>query len=425
MKNKQLANRILLFTAGLFIVSAILKHIDGHSFFINCLLAVSEAALVGGIADWFAITALFDRPLGFKWHTRLIPNNRKKFINGTVALVQEELLSPKCLKQKVSTIWLTGKIMQWVDGDNGKKALASWLEKKVANFLENVDAEQTALYLEKILNHYGDKINVTPIVHRLLRFAVRNRQDERIINYILNEFIEILQQPAVKQQLCHMLQQENKSEHQLKSVLLSFLEDFDFINYEAAGAALQETLIAALNELKKPHHPVRLWVKEQLQLTLLKVATDKNWDAMMKGWKNELLQHGFVRNFLIKQIEMMKHENQQIIISWLLLDLDKYWNILKANAAMQHKLEKYLQEAMVRIIDSEHVFIGILVKKAFHAFSDEDLNQFVIAKAGNDLQWIRINGALVGSIVGLLLFLFLQFIYYPFVVPAVRNTGLF
>ena len=422
MKNKQLANRILLLTAGLFICLAVLKHIDGHCFFINLLLAVSEAALVGSIADWFAITALFDEPLGFKWHTRLIPNNRKKFINGTVTLVQEELLSPQCLKQKVSNIWLTGNIIQWIDCDNGKKIITSLFKKKVLNYLENLDSEQVTRYLEKVLNTYGDKINLAHIVHEFFQFAVRNLQDERVINYILNESIKVLQRPAVKKQLCHMLEQENTSGHQLKNVLLSLLQNFDIINYEAAGTALQQTLIAVLDELKKPQHPLRLWFKEQLNLTLLQLATDKKGETIMNDWKNELLQHVFVRNFLIRQIDLIKHKKQPIIVAWLLQELDKYWYTFKASTTMQHKVEEYLQEAMARIIDSEHVFIGLLVKKAFHSFSEEDLNQFVIAKAGNDLQWIRINGALVGSVVGLSLFLFLQFVYYPLVVPMIRNA---
>lgn len=426
MNNKQIANRVLAFTALVFLLAVVLKHIYGNCFGVKILYAISEAALVGGIADWFAITALFDRPLGFKWHTRLIPNNRKKLIKGTVNLVQQELLSKNSIKQKISNINLTSNIINWVDNYNGKQLIVSLIERYIQDFLKNLDTEKTAVQLEEIVKTHACQLKLAPLIHDALRWAVHNQHDDRIITSILDELINITRQPTLKIQINKFLRQEkSNADHSLKNLFINILETFNIINYEDAAEALQQELVTTLNDLKNPAHPVRLWLTEQLRLTMLNLAADKHWEDTIDSWKNELVNNIVIKNFVREQLEVIQGEKQSRLILWLIVQLNMYWDLFKANVTMQNNVEKYLHEAIERIIESEHVFIGILVKKAFNVFSDEDLNKFIEEKAGHDLQWIRINGSLVGSMVGLVLFLFLQFVYYPFIVPLVRSILFF
>ena len=79
-------------------------------------------------------------------------------------------------------------------------------------------------------------------------------------------------------------------------------------------------------------------------------------------------------------------------------------------------------DTLCRVIQNEHDMIGGMVRETLAAYTDQDLNQFVEEKAGNDLQWIRINGSMIGGVVGLLLFLFLDFVYDPIIMPAIMSV---
>jgi len=88
---------------------------------------------------------------------------------------------------------------------------------------------------------------------------------------------------------------------------------------------------------------------------------------------------------------------------------------------MQDWLDKRLQQALVNIIEGEHSFFGVVARDALSTYSEQDISRFIEEKVGDDLAWIRINGSVVGAVVGLVLFLFLHFIYDPYVVPVIRG----
>ncbi|MDD4297106.1 MAG: DUF445 family protein [Eubacteriales bacterium] len=95
--NKTRADILLAAVFILFAAATLLKYLYKESFFAGLLAFTFEAALVGGIADWFAVTALFKKPLGFPWHTAIIPNNRDSIIKSVSDLVSNELLSTEAI----------------------------------------------------------------------------------------------------------------------------------------------------------------------------------------------------------------------------------------------------------------------------------------------------------------------------------------
>jgi len=87
-----------------FLGAAVLEHFNPGHFGIRLMFFVSEAALVGGIADWFAVTAIFKKPLGWGYHTALIPRNREKVIEAVASIVQTELLNMTLIRKKIEGI---------------------------------------------------------------------------------------------------------------------------------------------------------------------------------------------------------------------------------------------------------------------------------------------------------------------------------
>ena len=88
---------------------------------------------------------------------------------------------------------------------------------------------------------------------------------------------------------------------------------------------------------------------------------------------------------------------------------------------MRQWIDNILKEMLEKIIRSQHYLIGEIVKETLEAFTNERLNQFIEEKVGDDLQWIRINGSIVGASAGLLIYLFTNLVYSPYVVPVIHG----
>ena len=121
-----------------------------------------------------------------------------------------------------------------------------------------------------------------------------------------------------------------------------------------------------------------------------------------------------------KQFDRVAGESSQekpagsVITTWVMNQLVAYWEILKGNEAVCRQLDRSLKDMVRHLIDREHFIIGEVVTLAMNKLTDEDLNRLIEARIGEELQGIRINGSLVGGLIGLALFLYTQFIgVYP------------
>ncbi|MCX7781280.1 MAG: DUF445 domain-containing protein, partial [Negativicutes bacterium] len=139
MRYSQAANRILAGVCILFIGAAVLRRQNPDNLLYEMLLMVSEAALVGGIADWFAVTALFRRPLGFPWHTALIPRNRERVIQAVVNTVEHELLSVTAIERRLAAISFMEIGIDWLENRGGQAVVGRWLTRTALGYLAKVD----------------------------------------------------------------------------------------------------------------------------------------------------------------------------------------------------------------------------------------------------------------------------------------------
>ena len=88
------------------------------------------------------------------------------------------------------------------------------------------------------------------------------------------------------------------------------------------------------------------------------------------------------------------------VVDWLTDQLASYWQQFKENQALQSRAEDYLKMLILLVVEQEHALIGKIARRSLSKLSDEDLNQFIEDKAGEDLDWIRINGVMIGGLVG-------------------------
>lgn len=427
MNYKNMANKILVLVFGLFLLSIWLKHVYRDMQAVAMFYTVMEGALVGGIADWFAITAIFKKPLGFPWHTALIPRHRDRVILAIGGMIEQDLLSIKSIKKRVDDVCFVELIIEWMDHKGGKPFLKSLLDKHSRNMILKIDHPILAGYLESFIKNKISEMKVTPLVKKLTRWGLEEEKDEHLVIFILDELINKIQYPETKTIICKYmdnLKREN-SKSLLEKAVIWIGEQTNSVNVSDATEALYQELLNILQEMKDPEHIIHRWIHAKLIEIINQPDHEISWADEIEHWKVVITERmeltEIVTNLMQSFIKKLSTSTHTHVLDWIYDQADQHWERFKIDDEMQDWLEIRIKQAIFELVEKEHYLIGTVVQEVLGNFSDEDLNHFIEDKAGDDLQWIRINGCIVGAGVGLVLYVFLHYFYDPTVVPIIQT----
>ena len=427
MNNKSIANQILLLVFLLFLLSAGLKHYYKDIFAGEMLFAVMEAALVGGIADWFAITALFKKPLGFPWHTALIPRHRQKVIRSIRNMIDQDLLTVQSIKKRVESSCFVTLLIGFVDHERGREFIRSSLERFGKDMISKLDIRDFVNHMEGFIRKEIKNIDLTSQMNNVVRWLLENDRARVLTMYIVDELINQLDKNEAKRNIYQYLEEmtQTKNRSPLERAFIWLGEQTNSVSLSDATDAFYAEILAILQEIKNPDHVIHNKIHENL--TAIAEAPEKNytWLEQVESWKMTLATEVELGDAVIHVSEnFLKTTNPLLspqLIDWIYTQMDRYWMFFKGNIELQEWLEVRIKQVIYELIEKEHYIIGEIVQRVLGEFNDDKLNRFVEEKAGDDLQWIRINGSIVGGIVGLLMFFFLRYVYDPYVVPIIQS----
>lgn len=432
MSYKNTANRVLLGVFLLFVFSTAARYYYRDFLVVELLYTVAEAALIGGLADWFAVTALFEKPLGVKWHTALIPRHRKQFVNGMARVVEAELVSSQLVKDRLRRVNLMQKFIAWASDETGRRLLQTVVTDFLLQVIHNLNTDRLAAALTNMIRAGVAHMPLHQPVRRFGKWALANNRDEQVIHLILDELIELLLRDKTGVTILRGLQKYKRrsARSPLARAALWLGERTDSLNLHDLAKTLQEDLVATLIKLKNPDHAVRRWGRKKMFDYLSKLEYDEELQQALHSWKEDALSRLPLQEavaHLVQAILQPTALNRQQglyhspLLVWGLGQAKSYWEMFQSNAVLQEKVEEELKQMLCQLIDQEHSFIGAVVRDALADYSDEKLSAFVEEKVGDDLAWIRINGSVVGGLVGLVLFLFTHYLYEPYVIILIRN----
>lgn len=430
MPNKSKANILLTSVFMLFILTTVLRFVFKDSFFTGLLAFTAEAALVGGIADWFAVTALFRKPLGFSWHTAIVPNNRERIIEKITFMVGNELLGVDSIKNKLSGLSMTDALLDRLSGSMDKSSLENHVQNLVADNVELLDKAKITEDIDALIKENLKKENVSDEIRKLLLKAFNEGKHGSWLTLLFGKAVEIARRPSTKEKIYKILKEQEKYNQETTGAgtffiktLLNVSRSSEHTNLFTISSLLQQELIDMLEQLGNPEHPVFKKIMENSGALIKELDETDTLSHTIHTWKNGILERldllGTLELMISTVIESQIYRGEAA--AWIAGHLDKYRNDLKQDEEMHQWIDNILKEMLEKIIRSEHHLIGEIVKETMEAFTNERLNQFIEEKVGNDLQWIRINGSIVGASAGLLIYLFTNLVYSPYVVPVIHQ----
>lgn len=425
--SKNFANRVLVFVFMLFLLAVCLKYFYPGQLVANMFYATMTAALIGGIADWFAVTAIFKKPLGFPWHTALIPRHRDRVIVAVADMIERELLTVDSIKQRLDKVNFVKLFIEWTYSESGRRFLRLLLLRHSQTLIDTTKPDVVAKHFEAILKQGVHQVKLTPHVKSLIDWLLISGKGNEFFDNIIYELIYTLETPDTRKAIRKYLERikEEKATSIVEKAILWFGERTDSVNLGEAADVLHAELLLLLNDLKNPEHRIRQWMNEKLRDLAMQLGPDSSLEQAIEKWKNTVLENveikRFVTGFAKSVLEGTSLRSDSPILLWLNKYIERYWCIFKENTALQDWLEEKIKGAVYKLIESEHYIIGQAVQQVLEKFTNEALSQFVEDKAGDDLQWIRVNGSVVGGLVGFMLFMFLHFIYDPYVLGTVKT----
>ncbi|MGM9985611.1 MAG: DUF445 family protein [Bacillaceae bacterium] len=419
MKYKKIANRTLIYLSMAFIIVLGVKvAFFQENILIELLLFTLEAALVGGIADWFAVTALFEHPLGIKIpHTALLPKNREKVISAIVHLVEKELLEKSVLIERVHAFPLMKQAIPLIEQHKGKikQKLMVIVLKEIHFFSTDEGAEK----LEKIIKQKLIDFSFAPVLISLSKTVMNNEQTNIYFEKLVDELVKEIKKSSARNQIYTYLVKKKEEQTEktgtiggfFKRAIFALAEQTNALNLDDAADIIFAEVIHAIEELKEVNHPLRKEIKVKIEAAIVELQSNENWQYKVESWKNNLIQEMNMKE-IIKEVASSTHEQAPIMV-WLDEQIEIQWQGFKDNTKLQDKFEIYIKGLIIKLISKEHKRIGYIVEEVLSGFTNENLIAFIEEKVGEDLQWIRVNGSIVGGIIGIVIFSFLHFIYDP------------
>ncbi|AJG79136.1 DUF445 domain-containing protein [Bacillus thuringiensis] len=369
-----------------------------------------EAGLVGGLADWFAVTALFRHPMGIPIpHTALLPKNRKRVTKGLINTLENEWLTKESITNKVKEMQLAQMVLQIAEremqSDAVKKGIVTIAEKAIVS----IDTEKLAVIIEKELKTYLHTINTSNILQVLVDQLVGQEYDEKTLDYILVKVKDWTAQDEARYQLgsLGMKAMENiKVDGFLQFTLKSFM---NIVDEDKIGGILQKFIISNISSLQDADNSTRQLILAKIRQEIINVKENEALLQELENWKEKWISNWNGTEKIKEMLEQVQQRavtfvnNEEFADKYVIPFLQTQMNKIKEDEQTVQKIEEWLQKQVVKLVENNHSKIGKLVQENLDKLDDKTLIEMIENNVGKDLQWIRVNGAVCGFMIGLVL----------------------
>jgi uncharacterized membrane-anchored protein YjiN (DUF445 family) len=364
------------------------------------VLAFAEAGMIGGMADWFAVTALFRHPLGLPIpHTAIIPDNKDRIADTMAGFLQQNFLTPQVIARRLAGMNIAAAAGNWLaapDADRGPRLRAGAAEL-LAEVLESLDPDRLGNQVRGGLVRQLGKLEVAPLLGQLLDTAIADRRHLPVIDSLVRwagltlEDNEDLIRDLIHRRANAVLRWTGLDEKLANSVL------------DGLYKLLAEVIV-------DPDHPLRAKIEEGLA----KLAQDLRHDPELRGkverLKDEVLANpavsawwqGVWERFRTGMLTRLRSPGSELG-SQLAAALGELGETLRNDPRLQTQINRFARRTLAGVVSRYGSQIVRLVSETVKRWDAKTVTDRIEGAVGRDLQFIRINGTLVGGLVGVMI----------------------
>jgi uncharacterized membrane-anchored protein YjiN (DUF445 family) len=392
--------------AVLFVVSLLLP----QTWWTGLLRAFSEAAMVGALADWFAVVALFKRvpiPL-VQRHTAIIPNNKDKIADNLALFVREKFLDTDSIVGLIRRHDPVQKVAEWLVKPANTELMGGHLVRAAAFTLDFIEDAAVQNFIRRGVHGMVNSVDLSKSTGTILESLTRGRRHQEL----LDEGIR---------QLAHLLDNADTQDYIAQGIVEWLKEDYAFIEkmlpsdmIGRKGADIAVRLAAGvLNKVAAdPEHPLRHRFDDYVAGFIERLKGDAAFTAKADEIKRYLLEDETLNNYLKSLWDELK--------GWIKRDLHSEdstlrrrivamgaWvgKVLAEDPLLRQSLSENLEAAARGVAPEFAGFLTRHIADTVKQWDDREMSAQIELNIGKDLQYIRINGTIVGGMIGVILYL--------------------
>ena len=371
--------------------------------------AGAEAAMVGGLADWFAVVALFRHPLGLRIpHTAIIPQSKNRIATNLADFVREKFLNPKVLTELIQRSDPAQRFANWLSVPSNARKVGRHAANLMGNWLDLVDDKRIQAFINDATKAVVGKLDFSQALGSVLEMLTKGGRHQQLLDAALGYVADKLRDPELRQKVAQHVVVWLKSEHKWKQMVLPT----DWIGDQAADAA-SSGLNRFLDEVaNSPTHELREAFDRALKNLVTKLKT--NEEFRLKGEEvkayvqnnPELADYArglwkALRDWLSNDLESNSPQLQQQVERMGLWLGQKLAQDPELRTSINDHMQALASNAAPQFADFLTGHISDTVRK----WDAQDMSRQIELSIGPDLQYIRISGTAVGCLIGVLLFL--------------------
>ncbi|MDM1407828.1 DUF445 family protein [Myroides sp. DF42-4-2] len=363
--------------------------------------AFSEAAMVGALADWFAVTALFRHPMGLKIpHTNLIENKKNDIGDNLGSFVTDNFLTPTSIRPYINKLEVASFLSNWLKQPKSQQLIEREIGFLIQTILMDLDDQKIIGFFTQKAQEGMDQIQWQRLISQGLQFAIDQNEHHRLITLVLPKIqvyveehrTEIYEQIIAKKPLLGLIGGKTVTNQLIKG-LLAFLADIEH----------------------DEQHKVRQEISLQLHQLAQDIASSPTWknkiNETIHQFITEDILHQYLSDFwnnskqtLLQQLE----EADSPLRAYIRQAIQSVATSLENDQELQQRLNQWTQVTLYRLALRNTQEVGTLIRTTVDQWDGRELSDKLELEVGKDLQFIRINGTLVGGLVGLLIYCITQ-----------------
>ena len=394
-RNRTFATGLLLFMAALLVA---LKFVPEPGFWVQLLRAMSEAAVVGALADWFAVTALFRRPLGLPIpHTAIIPRNKDRIGEGLGRFVERNFLDPDLVAAKVRSADPAARLVRWLRVPGNTEAIADRVAGSLPGLIRSVEDRELRNFFVQAQGERLKAIEVAPKLGRLIDLLLAGGHQQALIERLVSAALDYVER--------------NESRFEL---LISERSGWWIPRTvdQRVAHAVSSGVRELLGELLEPASHARIRLEMAIESLAADLQSDPETQAKVEAAKHQLLQQPEIQAWLGRIWDEMRSAalsdlsgadgRVRTVVATALRSIGPS---LESDPVMRTRLNVAIESLAMRLVVPWRRGIGHFISEVVRSWDTRTVTERLELAVGSDLQYVRISGTLVAALVGTSLFL--------------------
>ena len=399
---KWFATMLLVFMAIIYVICEVIFAQYTWSAYVK---AFAEAGMVGALADWFAVVALFRHPLGIPIpHTNLIENSRKKIGDNLGSFVISNFLTTAALKPRLEKLRIASRLGKWLLIDKNTKKVTQELLRILKEGLTKLNHDDITGIIYKQATALVDKIPVNKLVADGLEKVINENLHQDWLTTIAIHLQNFLDENR------DLVREKVKQESYF--LIPGFVDNMVAEKITNAGIRYMQDIITDKD------HRARAQITAKLRFIAGDIKEGGEWSSKLDAVKTQLLSpqnlqeySGILWQYIKKQIDHDLEQPQSSIGKYVDKVLHDVGDSLANDIARQERIDKFVQVQAIKLIIKYKETAAEMISQTVANWPSRELSQKLELEVGKDLQYIRVNGTLVGGMVGLVIYTLTQLLH--------------